>query len=110
MAILAPVYVLYFVVGIEAERAHAYASVPIILFYYLFGQFAIYRARRYRLTRTVWRGVRFWMDGSGWEYAARGALGRTGGADARARMAVARGRTGALQDAPFLVWRSASQL
>ncbi len=35
----------------------------------MFGQFAIYRARRYRLTRTVWRGVRFWMSGSGWAYA-----------------------------------------
>jgi len=35
----------------------------------MFGQFAIYRARRYRLTRTIWRGVRFWMDGSGWAYA-----------------------------------------
>ena len=44
------------------------------LFFYVFGQFAIYRARRYRLTRTVWRGVRFWMDGSGWAYAARAAL------------------------------------
>ncbi|MDP4593212.1 MAG: YjgN family protein, partial [Beijerinckiaceae bacterium] len=31
--------------------------------------FALYRARRYRLTRTIWRGVRFWMDGSGWKYA-----------------------------------------
>ena len=40
----------------------------------MFGQFAIFRARRYRLTRTVWRGVRFWMKGSGWAYAARAAL------------------------------------
>ena len=23
---------------------------------------------RYRLTRTVWRGVRFWMTGSGWAF------------------------------------------
>ena len=35
---------------------------------------AIYRARRYRLTRTIWRGVRFWMDGSGWAYAWRALL------------------------------------
>ena len=40
----------------------------------MFGQFAIYRARRYRLTRTVWRGVRFWMSGSGWAYAGRSLL------------------------------------
>jgi uncharacterized membrane protein YjgN (DUF898 family) len=71
MAILLPIYLVYFLIGIEAERAKAFASLPLFLFFYLFGQFAIYRARRYRLTRTVWRGVRFWMDGSGWAYAVR---------------------------------------
>jgi uncharacterized membrane protein YjgN (DUF898 family) len=73
LAILVPIYLAYFLIGIEAERAKAFASFPLFLFFYLFGQFAIYRARRYRLTRTVWRGVRFWMDGSGWAYAARAA-------------------------------------
>ncbi|HET7887979.1 MAG TPA: DUF898 family protein [Bradyrhizobium sp.] len=71
MAILVPIYLAYFLIGIEAERYKAFASFPLFLFFYLFGQFAIYRARRYRLTRTVWRGVRFWMDGSGWAYAVR---------------------------------------
>src|SRR6201986_749842 len=74
MAILLPIYLAYFLIGIEAERAKAFASFPLLAFFYLFGQFAIYRARRYRLTRTVWRGVRFWMTGSGWAYAARAAL------------------------------------
>ena len=73
MAILLPSYLVYFLIGIEAERFKAFASFPLVLFFYLFGQFAIYRARRYRLTRTVWRGVRFWMDGSGWAYSARAA-------------------------------------
>src|SRR3984957_17918271 len=73
LAILLPIYLAYFLIGIEAERAKAFASFPLFLFFYLFGQFAIYRARRYRLTRTVWRGVRFWMDGSGWAYAIRAA-------------------------------------
>jgi uncharacterized membrane protein YjgN (DUF898 family) len=73
LAILGPIYLAYFLVGIEAERTKAFASFPLVLFFYLFGQFAIYRARRYRLTRTVWRGVRFWMDGSGWAYAMRAA-------------------------------------
>jgi uncharacterized membrane protein YjgN (DUF898 family) len=74
MAILVPVYLAYFVVGVEAERFKAFAAVPLVLFFYAFGQFAIYRARRYRLTRTVWRGVRFWMAGSGWAYAVRAVL------------------------------------
>ena len=73
LAILVPIYLAYFVITVEAERTKAFASIPLFLFFYLFGQFAIYRARRYRLTRTVWRGVRFWMDGSGWAYAVRAA-------------------------------------
>ena len=32
-------------------------------------QIAIYRMRRYRLTRTAWRGVRFGLDGSSFKYA-----------------------------------------
>ncbi len=74
MAILAPVYLAYFLAGLEAERIQAFASFPLFAFLYVFGQFAIYRARRYRLSRTVWRGVRFWMSGSGWAYAFRAAL------------------------------------
>ena len=74
LAILAPIYLAYFLIGIEAERAKAFASVPLVLFFYAFGQFAIFRARRYRATRTVWRGVRFWMTGSGWAYSWRACL------------------------------------
>jgi uncharacterized membrane protein YjgN (DUF898 family) len=74
LAILVPVYLGYFLIGLEAERWQAFASIPLIAFFYLFGQFAIYRARRYRLTRTVWRGVRFWMSGSGWAYALKASL------------------------------------
>jgi uncharacterized membrane protein YjgN (DUF898 family) len=74
LAIIVPIYLAYFLVGLEAERLKAFASFPLIAFFYVFGQFAIYRARRYRLTRTVWRGVRFWMTGSGWAYAGRAAL------------------------------------
>jgi uncharacterized membrane protein YjgN (DUF898 family) len=74
LAILAPIYLAYFLIGLEAERIKAFASVPLGLFFFLFAQFAIYRARRYRLTRTVWRGVRFWMSGSGISYAWRAGL------------------------------------
>lgn len=74
LAILMPVYFGYFLIGLEAEHIQAFASIPLIAFFYVFGQFAIYRARRYRLTRTVWRGVRFWMTGSGWKYALQASL------------------------------------
>ena len=74
VAILGPIYLAYFIAGLEAERVRAFASFPLGLFFYLFMQFAVYRARRYRLTRTVWRGVRFSMTGSGWNYAWRAVL------------------------------------
>src|SRR5882757_1680798 len=74
LAILVPIYLGYFLLGLEAERFQAFASIPLVIFFYLFGQFAIFRARRYRLTRTVWRGVRFWMSGSGWIYALQASL------------------------------------
>jgi uncharacterized membrane protein YjgN (DUF898 family) len=74
LAILVPIYLAYFLVTVEADRFKGFASIPLVLGFYALGQFAIYRARRYRLTRTVWRGVRFWMDGSGWAYAGRALL------------------------------------
>lgn len=74
LAILVPIYLVYALIGIEAERAQAFASIPLVMFFYAFAQFAIYRARRYRASRTVWRGVRFWMTGSGWSYSWRACL------------------------------------
>jgi uncharacterized membrane protein YjgN (DUF898 family) len=70
-AVLGPFFLVYFLIGLEFERVKAFASLPLSLLVIAFGQFAAYRARRYRLTRTVWRGVRFWMTGSGWSYAWR---------------------------------------
>src|SRR6266568_58177 len=35
LAILVPLYLVYFLIGIEAERLKAFASVPVGLFYYL---------------------------------------------------------------------------
>ena len=74
LAILVPIYLGLFPDRPRGRALQAFASIPLIAFFYLFGQFAIYRARRYRLTRTVWRGVRFWMDGSGWIYALQASL------------------------------------
>ncbi len=74
MAILGPLFLAYFLLGLEFERIKSFASLPLYLLLIAFGQFAAYRARRYRLTRTVWRGVRFWMTGSGWSYAWRSML------------------------------------
>ncbi len=110
LAILVPIYLAYFLAGLEAEHYKAFASIPLVAFFYLFGQFAIFRARRYRLTRTVWRGVRFWMSGSGWIYALAGvAVGPAVDGDPRPGAAMAHGGARALQDAPFILWRSAGE-
>jgi uncharacterized membrane protein YjgN (DUF898 family) len=74
MAILIPIYVVYFLIGIELERQQAFASVPLFAALYVFGYYARYRARRYRATRTIFRGVRFWMTGSAWAYLGLGFL------------------------------------
>jgi uncharacterized membrane protein YjgN (DUF898 family) len=71
MAVLVPIYVAFFFLTMEAERLYAFASLPLGLLLYALVQFAIYRARKYRVTRTVWRGLRFSMGGSGWNYALR---------------------------------------
>ena len=73
-AILMPVYLVYFLIGLEAEMLQAFASIPLVLFFFLFTEFARYRARRYRVTRTLWRGLRFSMGGSGWSYSWRSGL------------------------------------
>src|SRR5215216_6454328 len=74
LAVLAPVYVTYFVLGIAAEGLQAFASVPLFLIVHVLGQYAAFRARRYRVSRTVFRGVRFWMAGSAWAYAGKAVL------------------------------------
>lgn len=74
LAVLAPLYIALFVVSLAFEEIAAFASVPLILILYVLAHFGSYRARRYRATRTVFRGVRFWMKGSGWAYAFRAVL------------------------------------
>ncbi|MFO1124339.1 MAG: DUF898 family protein [Methylocystis sp.] len=71
IAILAPIYLASFLLGVEAERSRSFASLLFGVFFFAFWQFALYRARRYRLHRTAWRGLRFHMDGSGLSYALR---------------------------------------
>ncbi|WP_165819997.1 DUF898 family protein [Microvirga sp. KLBC 81] len=74
LAILVPLYVAYFIIAFALEEQAAFASLPLILLMYVLFHFGSYRARKYRATRTVFRGVRFWMKGSGWAYAFRAVL------------------------------------
>jgi uncharacterized membrane protein YjgN (DUF898 family) len=54
--------------GPHDPRTAAVQLALYIAYFFLFGV-AIYRARRYRLTRTLWRGIRGGMSGSALSYA-----------------------------------------
>ena len=71
LAILVPIYALFFIAGLELGLYSQIAGVAAFVFLTAFGQYALFRARRYRLTRTVYRGLRLHQDGSAWGYAAR---------------------------------------
>jgi uncharacterized membrane protein YjgN (DUF898 family) len=74
LAILAPLYLAYFLLGIAAEQLQAFASLPLFIILWVFGHYASFQARCYRATRTVFRGVRFWMSGSASAYAGKALL------------------------------------
>jgi hypothetical protein len=69
-----PIYAVLYVASLEAGFLRGLSAVVGLLALAGFGQFAIYRARRYRLTRTVFRGLRFHQGGSAVHYAVRAML------------------------------------
>ncbi|WP_246812150.1 YjgN family protein [Microvirga sp.] len=74
LAVLVPLYIAYGILGIILEEQVAFASVPLVVIMYVLAHFGTYRARKYRASRTIFRGVRFWMKGAGWAYAVRAIL------------------------------------
>src|SRR5215470_12729688 len=74
IGILIPVYALLFVASLELGILSALSGVLAFVVLAGFGQYAVYRARRYRLTRTVFRGLRFHQAGSAVRYAVRALL------------------------------------
>jgi uncharacterized membrane protein YjgN (DUF898 family) len=68
IAILVPLYTAIASVALELETVGTSTGIGFLLVA-LLGEFALYRARRYRLTRTVLRGVCFNQHGSAWRYA-----------------------------------------
>jgi uncharacterized membrane protein YjgN (DUF898 family) len=72
LAVVVPLTVLVFFAGLLAGVwGQVAAQVVSTLIVIVLAQYAMFRARRYRLTRTIWRGIRFQQSGSGWAYAAR---------------------------------------
>src|SRR6266436_3369515 len=71
IGILVPVYALLFVASLELGILSILSGTVAFVVLAGFGQYAVYRARRYRLTRTVFRGLRFHQAGSAVGYAGR---------------------------------------
>lgn len=69
IAILIPVYAAFFVATLDLGAIGQFSGVLGFALLAVLGQYAVYRARRYRLTRTIYRGVRFHQGGSAWRYA-----------------------------------------
>jgi uncharacterized membrane protein YjgN (DUF898 family) len=68
VAVLIPIYALIFLAATGLGIVQLAGVIAFILTSFL-GPYAVYRARRYRLTRSVFRGLRFHQTGSAWRYA-----------------------------------------
>jgi uncharacterized membrane protein YjgN (DUF898 family) len=74
LAVVVPIYFFGTLIGLFAgELLGNIVSGISLLIIGLLIQYGAYRSRRYRLTRTVWRGVRFDQTGSAWTYALKSA-------------------------------------
>jgi uncharacterized membrane protein YjgN (DUF898 family) len=72
LTLLTPIYALYYLSEIYPDdQLGQWAGIGFIISIFFFSGFATYRARRYRLSRTLWRGVRFGQTGSAVVYALR---------------------------------------
>jgi uncharacterized membrane protein YjgN (DUF898 family) len=71
LAVFVPLYGLFFYISTLSSEATiiGYGGVAVLV-WFLAG-YAIYRARDFRLSRTLWRGIRFDQTGSAWGYAWR---------------------------------------
>jgi uncharacterized membrane protein YjgN (DUF898 family) len=69
VAILIPFYAFIFLLALTQGVIGQLAALIGFALATVLGHYAVYRARRYRLSRTVFRGVRFHQTGSAWLYA-----------------------------------------
>lgn len=74
VAILIPVYAGFFIAALDMGTIGKMSGMLAFIGLGVLGQYAVYRARRYRLTRTIYRGLRFHQSGSAWRYALRASL------------------------------------
>ncbi len=71
LAFFLPLYLLFFYLSTQRPEiiVAGYAIIGVLLWFFM--GYALYRARDFRLSRTLWRGIRFAQKGSAWSYAIR---------------------------------------
>jgi uncharacterized membrane protein YjgN (DUF898 family) len=70
VVVLAPIDAAFVFAAIDLGPLGRVCGILGLVLLLVLGQFAVYRARRYRLTRTLFRGLKFHQTGSSWRYAA----------------------------------------
>jgi uncharacterized membrane protein YjgN (DUF898 family) len=71
IAVLVPLFVMIALAGLGLGTIGQFSGLLGYLLLGVLGQYAYFRARRFRLTRTVFRGIRLHQTGSAWGYAGR---------------------------------------
>lgn len=69
VAILLPLGLAFFGLSLVSPTVAIVGNLFYFGVMWFLGQYALYRARRYRLNRTIWRGLRLHLSGSAWKYA-----------------------------------------
>ena len=71
LAFFLPIYVALFYASMQEATLTGYFYLGAAAILWFLAGYGIYRARDFRLSRTLWRGVRFDMRGNAWAYALR---------------------------------------
>ncbi|PCJ96157.1 MAG: hypothetical protein COA52_02210 [Hyphomicrobiales bacterium] len=70
VAVLLPLYLVFFILSLGLEYGVMIANIGAFLALWFLSEYAVFRARRYRLTRTLYRGLRFNQSTRAAKYAA----------------------------------------
>lgn len=71
LAVFVPLYGMFFYLSTLSSEAALVGYGGIGIFIWFLSGYASYRGRDFRLSRTLWRGIRFDQTGSAWNYAVR---------------------------------------
>ncbi len=71
LGVFLPIYLAFFYLSFQSGLVTAIGYGAAALLLWFLSGYAIYRGRDFRLSRTLWRGIRFDQRGSAWAYAVR---------------------------------------